>query len=273
MAGDWIKMRTDLYRDPKVIGIAESLWAEDGQLARHVNQMCQSNMTVTLNVLRNVTVGALVTVWGVARHQGLRSGNDLILLRVALRTLDDIAETPGFGEAMLSVGWVLETDEGLCFPRFFEEHNADPADRQKQKNRERQARYRDRNKGVTRNVTVTPRVEKSREEKSLPTEEIKTPTPLEFPELLDTPAFRETFDRWLAYKSERREEYKPTGLKQVISHMANIAKVRGLEAVMLAMQRAMGNGWKGWDQESNFGGNNGRQQPTRVGAGQRYRGE
>jgi hypothetical protein len=164
MAGDWIKMRTDLYRDPKVIGIAESLWDPEGLLGRHVSQMCQSEMTVTLNVLRNVTVGALVSVWGIARHQGRRVGDDLMLDGVGLRTLDDIAEIPGFGSAMHDVGWVKDVEEGLCFPKFFKEHNADPTDTYKQKNRERQERYRQRHSNVSPNVIVTHREEKNREE-------------------------------------------------------------------------------------------------------------
>jgi hypothetical protein len=181
MAGDWIKMRTDLYRDPKVICIAESLWDEEGPLAGTINQMFQRDMTVTLNVLRNVTVGALVSVWGVARHQGKREGDDLVLSKVGLRVLDDIADVPGFGQAMHDVGWVVETEDGLCFPKFFEEHNADPSDRQKQKNRERQERYRQRHSNVTDNVIVTPRVEKSREENKR--ERVRTPKACAIPTL------------------------------------------------------------------------------------------
>lgn len=173
MASDWIKMRTDLYRDPKVCVIADLLMDPDGDLSRYVNQHCQRDMTVTRNVMRNVTVGSLVSVWGVMRVRGKCDGDDLVCNGVTTSVIDDIADLPGFGAAMVSVGWVVETPEGLVFPRFFEDYNVDPEASSKAKAAERQARYRERQKAksdassdVTRDVTVTHREEKSREEKS-----------------------------------------------------------------------------------------------------------
>ena len=52
MAGDWIKMRTDLYRDPKVSLIADALMAPGSELSRYVTNNCQREMTVTRNVMR-----------------------------------------------------------------------------------------------------------------------------------------------------------------------------------------------------------------------------
>jgi hypothetical protein len=167
MGTDWIKMRTDLYRDPKVCVMADHLAEPDGQLAAHVNQRCQCDMTVTRNVMRNVVVGALVTVWGVMRHRGKRYGDDLVMRGVTLAVLDDISDLPGFGEAMHAVGWVQQDENGIVFPRFFEELNHDPGSDARQKNAERQRRYREKCNAL-RNVTVAQRsdVEKSREEKS-----------------------------------------------------------------------------------------------------------
>lgn len=175
MAGDWIKMRTDLYRDPKVSVIADGLMAHDSELSRYVNQHCQRDMTVTRNVMRNVTVGALVSVWGVMRQRGKRNGDDLVCHAVTPLVIDDIAELPGFGAAMALVGWVVQTSEGIVFPRFFDEYNVSPEEKTKSQGAERQRRYRDRKsqqsdvtndvtRDVTDNVTVTPREEKNREE-------------------------------------------------------------------------------------------------------------
>jgi hypothetical protein len=180
VAGDWIKMRTDLYRDPKVCVMADLLMADDSELSSFVNQQKQRNMTVTRNVTRCACVGALLSVWGVLRHRGKRVGDDLCCAFVTLAVIDDISDIPGFGDVMEHVGWAKQTDEGITLPRFFSEYNADPADKQKTPAAERQARYR-RNKmsqagatqtvtksvtpTVTRDVTVTPREEKSREEK------------------------------------------------------------------------------------------------------------
>ncbi|QMV33495.1 hypothetical protein 8G_00063 [Ralstonia phage Hyacinthe] len=175
MAGDWIKMRTDLYRDPKVCMMADLLMCDDGELACHVNQHCQRNMTVTRNVMRNVTVGALVSVWGVMRMQGKCEETDLVCDGVAIGVIDDIADLPGFGAVMEAVGWVCRTEDGLVFPRFFEDNNVAPAGADRSKGAVRQQRYRERQKAkcdvtsdVTSDVTVTPREEKRREEVNNP---------------------------------------------------------------------------------------------------------
>lgn len=172
MSADWIKMRTDLYRDPKVCVIADALLASDGELARYVSQMNQRDMSVTRNVTRNATVGALVTVWGVMRHRGKRVDVDLVCRGVSLWIVDDVADMPGFGAALASVGWVIETSEGIVFPSFFDEYNVDPSEKKAASSADRQRRYRESKKqksgvtrDVTRDVTVTHREEKSREEK------------------------------------------------------------------------------------------------------------
>lgn len=96
----------------------------------------------------------------------------------------------------------------------------------------------------------------------------------ELPEILDTDEFRQSLDSWLAYKQERHEAYKPTGMKQMLTHAANMAKRHGLPAIVDAMTRAMGNDWKGWDQDSFFkdGGRNGKSNRDRSGPGQTYSG-
>lgn len=173
MAADWIKMRTDLYRDPKISVIADELMDTEGRLARYVSQYCQRDMSVTRNVTRNAVVGALVAVWGVMRQRGKRRGDDLVCAGVTPRVLDDIADLPGFGSAMESAGWVIESPQGIEFPNFFEENNVDPSEKKSASAAERQRKYRERKKSlvcdgdsdVTRDVTVTPREEKRREEK------------------------------------------------------------------------------------------------------------
>jgi hypothetical protein len=179
MAVDWVKIRTDLYRDPKVCLIADALMDHNAPLACYVNQFYQRDMTVTRNVTRNATVGALVAVWGVMRTRGRRVGDDLLSPGASLAVLDDVSDLPGFGVAMASVGWAVESPKGLLFPRFFCEFNVEPVDEKKAKAAERQRRYRDRQVGnsdvtrdVTRDVTAASRVtsqsnarvDKSREE-------------------------------------------------------------------------------------------------------------
>lgn len=172
MANDWIKMRTDLYRDPKVCVMAELLMCDDSDLARYVSQNTQCNISVTRNVTRNAVVGALLSVWGVMRHRGKRVGNDLVCKNATLYVIDDIADLPGIGAAMVHVNWAEERDDCLVFQGFFDEYNTEPDRKTKSKNAERQQRYRDKKASernavsdATRDVTVTPREERRREEK------------------------------------------------------------------------------------------------------------
>lgn len=177
MAGDWIKMRTDLYRDPKICVMADLLMDAESELSRFVNHNKRRDMTVTRNVTRCACVGALLSVWGVLRHRGKREDDDLVCVGVTLAVIDDISDIPGFGDVMQRVGWADQREDGITLPRFFSEYNADPQDAQKSKAAERQARYRQKSVAqqgvtrdvtgdVTRDVTVTDRIEKNREEKN-----------------------------------------------------------------------------------------------------------
>lgn len=187
MAYDWIKMRTDMYRDPKVCVIAETL------LGYHE----KSNVTPALrSVTRNAVVGALVTVWGVLRHRGERDGDDLFIKKCNISVIDDISDIANFGSAMEVVGWVQESSGGLLFPRFFGEYNVDPNDEPKAKNAERQRRFREKKKaselGENSNVTVTSRsnTEKRREElttSSLRSEVLKQKPQSDFSTDLENP--------------------------------------------------------------------------------------
>jgi hypothetical protein len=126
MAGDWIKMRRGLRHDPKVIAIARELsdrrdfmnWWSDP-----VRKSCKETVTeiVTFANVTRVTVCALLDVWAALNNSILADGKAPFM---ALTDLDDIAEIPGFGEAMESVGWVIDNGEqGLVFPNFTE-HNS-----------------------------------------------------------------------------------------------------------------------------------------------------
>ena len=54
---------------------------------------------------------------------------------------------------------------------------------------------------------------------------------------------------WLTYKQERREAYKPTGLKSLLTRIEKELDAYGEQAVADVIQLAMSNGWKGiaWD--------------------------
>lgn len=59
----------------------------------------------------------------------------------------------------------------------------------------------------------------------------------------------ETASKWLAYKAERREAYKPTGLQAFLSRLETVASIAGPQSVIAKLERAMASGWKGWEHD------------------------
>ena len=83
--------------------------------------------------------------------------------------------------------------------------------------------------------------------------ELYNPIPNPNPEPKSKAVLSERLDQslqnWIAYKTEKRQSYKPTGLKSLVSRVANVAKTYGENAVIEAMERAMASGWQGWDHD------------------------
>lgn len=194
MAGNWIKMRGELPRNPKVIRMARLLlrnpafreWMgvtcdAERDVSRDVTQRDAATGGVTARdarlvpVVTLVTVGALVPLWHSVNQN---ASEDAVMRDATLFEVDTIAGVPGLGEALVAVGWieVLPNGEGLQFCNFHEynmvgEQRSAGAKTGAQRSRE----YRDRKKGqtvtsrdVTNNVTRHPRTDKSREEKTPP---------------------------------------------------------------------------------------------------------
>jgi hypothetical protein len=104
MAGDWIKMRTSLPRDPRVIRISSALHAD-----------------------RLRTIGGLLSAWCLFDEQtpdGRLDGYTPDLL-------DELVGLPGIAKAMEMVGWLSIGDGFLEVPRF-DEHNGKSAKRRAQ---------------------------------------------------------------------------------------------------------------------------------------------
>jgi len=164
MAGDWIKMRTNLDTDPAVVRIASGLKTD-----------------------RYSVVGRLHRIWSWA-NEHLTDGQDV---PVDSEFLDALVETPGFSEQLRRVGWLSGRDGSLVFPSF-ERHNGASA--------KSRAMDSERKKSVRKMSGSQPdkfgtREEKRREEKSNTNkqtcEEIKSP-------LLEDGEFSEIFEAFLA---------------------------------------------------------------------------
>ena len=137
MAADWIKMRTNLWTDPRVVRIVSAL-----------------------NVDRATAIGALFRLWSLADEHsetGFLPGYDLKLI-------DREVGIEGFAAAVRDVGWLRVRAQGIILPNF-EEHNGYSA--------KRRAQDSSRKKGV-RKVSASradkkrTREEKRREEKKQP---------------------------------------------------------------------------------------------------------
>jgi hypothetical protein len=265
MAGDWIKMRVTLAKDPRVIAMADRLSVNRGfidWLCDPVRASCKETAYehVTRNVTVAVTVSALLQVWGIANETGKPEGEDLILCHTRIDHLDEVCGVPGFGEAMEFVEWAIEeVDCGkyrVRLPKFLI-NNTPAEDRAKKANAERQRRFREKSNAasngisnVTGNVTVTHREEKRREEKK---EQEATPHAAHdgAPAEIST---RFTFkapewvpqDEWRAFVEMRRKIRAPLtnhAAKLAVDELEDLAGSGNDPAAVL--NQSVMNGWKG----------------------------
>jgi hypothetical protein len=95
MAGDWIKMRTDLHDDPSVVSISQDLSLDEFAV-----------------------IGRLHRIWSWFDSQS-RDGN---ARGVTVFVLDRLVSAPGFAEAMKKAGWLTVSGRGIAIPNF-DRHN------------------------------------------------------------------------------------------------------------------------------------------------------
>lgn len=95
MAGDWIKMRCNLWDDPRV--------------ARLCDLTDSSEATI---------IGAMFWLWAAADQHS----EDGIMPGLSLKSIDRKTGVNGFGSAMVEIGWLADHPEGIRIVRF-DEHN------------------------------------------------------------------------------------------------------------------------------------------------------
>jgi hypothetical protein len=101
MAGDWIKMRGNLWDDPRVGRICD---------------LCDAGEAAV--------VGALYWLWATADQHT----EDGAMPGLSLRQIDRKTGVPGFAAALVVVGWLLDDPQGVVIVKF-EEHNGASAKR------------------------------------------------------------------------------------------------------------------------------------------------
>ena len=150
MAGDWIKMRGNLWDDPRV--------------ARLCDMTDQSEAAI---------VGALYWLWATADQHT----EDGVMPGLSLRQIDRKTGVDGFGKALCDIGWLADHPEGVRIVGF-EEHNGSSAKRRCSESRRKMSA---RDADIVRTdgghaadetqQTCAPREEKRREEKRREEEE------------------------------------------------------------------------------------------------------
>lgn len=133
MAGDWIKLRTDLQDDQEVLRL--------------------SSMT---KLDRFSVVGRLSVLWGWADKHTTDGRAPVTQL-----LLDELISCPGFCDAMIVVGWLEVDDKGVRFPKF-SRHNGKSAKKRALTAR-RVATHKKRNANAEVTLTALPREEKRRD--------------------------------------------------------------------------------------------------------------
>lgn len=101
MAGDWIKMRNNLWDDPRV------------------SQICD-----TTSALEATVIGGLYWLWSAA-DEHTETGH---MPGLSVGGIDRKTGVKGFGAALVSVGWIEDTEGGITIIRF-DEHNGSSAKR------------------------------------------------------------------------------------------------------------------------------------------------
>jgi hypothetical protein len=83
-----------------------------------------------------------------------------------------------------------------------------------------------------------------------------------------SPKMQDKLTEWLKYKAERRESYKPMGLKSFLSEVENKLKQHSEADVIALINECMANNWKGiiWDKIKS------RASPSQLSASTRYAG-
>jgi hypothetical protein len=104
MAGDWIKMRVELWDHPKIVRLASALKAD-----------------------RTAVVGALFRTWALADQYS----TDGYIDGYSGEVLDAAVGIGGWAASLAQVGWLVVGPDGISIPRF-EEHNGQSAKRRAQ---------------------------------------------------------------------------------------------------------------------------------------------
>lgn len=234
----WIKITTDMFDNRKI---------------KHLRKLPDGNNIVLIWVM-------LLTMAGRCNAGGM-----IFLTENIPYTPKMLADELGFEENTVRLALsaleqlnMIRRDGILSIPGWEEYQNIDGMARIREQTRNRVARYREKQKALPCNATVAlcngteEEIDKERETDR----DISPPTPPKNQktgdvgtiETLSNPFsgdLRDAFDDWIAYKEEKRQPYKPRGLKSLITQIQRYAEQFGETETANAIRDSMASNYQG----------------------------
>jgi hypothetical protein len=221
MAGDWIKMRTELWTCPQVVRIASEL-----------------------SLPRAHIIGALHGVWS---YFDIHS-TDGTIAGLPNNLFDVLTETVGLEESLVGVGWLKNDGTSVTLPRY-EDHNG-PTGKRRAQDQKRKKRVRGlsadcpgekRTRGEERRGEKKKKERRKKSAGDTPAPPVFDPLSTQLPEQLQTERFREAWAGWVQHRKEIRKKLTPTSVGQQIKTLGEMGESRAVECIRHTIEK----GWTG----------------------------
>ena len=231
----WIKLTTDMFDNRKI---------------KHLRKLPDGNNIVLIWVM-------LLTMAGRCNSGGMifLTENIPYTPKMLADELDFEENTVKLALEALAQFNMIVTDSGYFAIAGWEEYqNIEGMEKIREQTRARVARYRENQRALQCNVTVTQgnatdieedkEIEREEEKKSK-RETTHTLFKRLLPEYNLSEYLEEKVAEWIAYKTERKEAYKEQGMKALLRQIENNSLKYGDEAVCQLIDDSMSSGWKG----------------------------
>lgn len=243
----WIKITTDIFDDEKILMI-ESMPSADSIIVVWFKLLAfagkQNNDGVFLMSNRIAYTDEMLA--SIFRRE-------VNTIRLALKVFEQF-------------GMIEIVDNVITIPNWNKHQTLDAYEKKKQRDRlyqqERRAAQRaligessDTSPDTSSDVAISDKEEdkdkereedkKKRERKTAPRESTLALFNRLLPDYLLPPALQEKMAEWIAYKTERKEAYKETGMKSLLRKVENNQLTYGSDAVCNLIDDCMANNWAG----------------------------
>lgn len=235
----WIKLATDIFDNRKIKQI-EKMPEGDSIIVVWLKLLCLAG-NVNENGYLYMTKEIPYTEQMLASH----FNTPLNIVQLALNTF-------------ITFGMIEVVDDVLYVSSWEKYQNTDGLERIREQNRLRQARFKEKKKlllaNVSDNVSDNAKItqgneteeesdsEKESEKDIVPPLSPKKETAFENPFVGE---LHDALDEWISYKKEKRQPYKPQGLKSLITQIRNNAEKHGDAAVAGIIRDSMASNYQG----------------------------